>query len=129
MTMRRNCRKTPLTAQELLALPSTVDIVTAGNALGLSRTKAYQMYRDGEWPSEVPVLRLGKRFKVPTAPLLRYLGIERPPHTTDTPAPTANGGTTNASAMRRKIDPAKRYRLPTGEKLTGAEVLRRRGQS
>lgn len=119
-----------MTVDELLALPPTVDIPTAGSALGLSRTKSYQMFQSGQWPiDDVPVLRLGKRFKVPTAPLLRYLGIERTPHTTDTRASASGGGTTDAPAMRRSINPGKRYRLRSGEVVTGAEILRKRGQA
>lgn len=128
--MNKTYRKIPMSVEELLALPSTVDVVTAGNALGMSRAKSYQMLHNGEWPQEVPVRRLGKRLRVPTAPLLRYLGIERPPHAADTPRSTRRGEPTNASAMRRKIDPGESYRIKsTGEILTGAEVLRRRGQN
>ena len=128
--MKRSYRKTPLTAEQLLALPSTVDIVMAGNAMGMSRAKSYQMLQNGEWPDEVPVRRLGNRLRVPTAPLLRYLGIERPAHTTDTPRSARGGKPTDASSMRRKIDPSKRYRLKnSGEVVTGAEILRRRAAS
>lgn len=59
--------------QELLALPATVDLVTAARALGIGRTTAYQLARAGELP--VPVLRLGARYRVPTAALLSALGV------------------------------------------------------
>ncbi|MDP9428662.1 MAG: helix-turn-helix domain-containing protein [Actinomycetota bacterium] len=58
---------------ELLALPASVDLVTAAKALGIGRTTAYQLARSGELP--VPVLRLGVRYRVPTAALLHVLGI------------------------------------------------------
>ena len=58
---------------ELLALPTTVDLVTAARALGIGRTAAYQLARAGELP--VPVLRLGSRYRVPTAALLTALGV------------------------------------------------------
>lgn len=61
---------------ELLALPVTVDLPTAGRAFGLGRTKAYEMARAGEFPC--PVLPLGRRFKVTKANLLRALGIMAP---------------------------------------------------
>ncbi len=41
--------------------------------LGCGRSNGYQMIRDGSFP--VPVLRLGQRIRVPTAPLLEALGL------------------------------------------------------
>ncbi len=64
-----------LSSDELLALPAVVDIVTAGRVLGLGRGKSYELARRGEFP--VPVLRLGASLRVPTAPLLDLLGVER----------------------------------------------------
>lgn len=58
----------PLTAAQLQALPPLVDLMTAARVLGLGRTTAYELARAGLWPS--PLLRIGRRFKVPTAPLL-----------------------------------------------------------
>lgn len=44
--------------------------------------------------------------------------------------PPARGGElSNRPSIRRPIDPGKRYRLPTGEIVTGAEVVRRRGEA
>ena len=63
---------TPMTADELLALPPVIDLPTAARALGIGRTVAYRLVRDGEWPT--PVLRLGGTIRVPTAPLLALLG-------------------------------------------------------
>jgi predicted DNA-binding transcriptional regulator AlpA len=68
---------------ELLALPATVDLVTAARALGIGRTTAYQLARAGEFP--IPVLRLGARYRVVTSGLLAALGIE--PAGTGTAAP------------------------------------------
>lgn len=59
---------------ELLALPASVDLATAARALGIGRTTAYQLARTGELG--VPVLRLGVRYRVPTAALLQVLGID-----------------------------------------------------
>jgi len=70
---------------ELLALPATVDLVTAARALGIGRTTAYQLARSGEMP--VKVLRLGTRYRVPSAALLELLGISSSqPAAADTPA-------------------------------------------
>ncbi|WP_425834024.1 DNA-binding protein [Streptomyces fractus] len=60
--------------KELLALPATVNVVTAARALGISKEKAYQLIRCGEFP--VPVLRLGETHRVPSAGLRRVLGVE-----------------------------------------------------
>jgi predicted site-specific integrase-resolvase len=68
--------------EELLALPASVDLVTAARALGIGRTSAYRLARAGGLP--VPVLRLGVRYRVPTAALLQVLGIDQAAH-----APTA----------------------------------------
>ena len=62
-----------MTRAELLALPVVVDLVTAGRALGIGRTRAFELARRGDFP--VPVLRVGLTYRVPTAPLLYLLGI------------------------------------------------------
>jgi len=69
-----------MTRAQLLALPVVVDLVTAGKALGIGRTRAFELARRGEFP--VPVLRVGHTFRVPTAPLLQLVGIA-----TDDPHP------------------------------------------
>ncbi len=74
--------------EELLALPASVDLVTAAKALGIGRTTAYQLARAGELP--VPVLRLGVRYRVPTAALLEVLGISS----------TDNSSTRSAALIR-----------------------------
>lgn len=63
-----------LTRAELLALPVTVDVGTAARALGLGRSTAYELARCGEFPYRV--LRIRSTYRVPTAELLRVLGIE-----------------------------------------------------
>jgi helix-turn-helix protein len=65
-----------LTRTELLALPVVVDVPTAARALGLGRSTAYELARRDEFPC--PVLRVGSSYRVPTAGLLRVLGIEPP---------------------------------------------------
>ena len=61
-----------MTLAELLALPLIVDITTA-RALGLSRSTGYELARRGEFPCRV--LHVGSSYRVPTAELLRVLGI------------------------------------------------------
>lgn len=63
--------------QELLEADPTVPMwPTAGQALGMSRTTAFKLAKEGEFP--VRLLRLGSAIRVPTADLLKLLGIERP---------------------------------------------------
>jgi hypothetical protein len=57
---------------ELRELPAVVDLVTAGSALGLGRTKTYQLAQAGEFPCRI--IRIGKRYLVPTPELLTFLG-------------------------------------------------------
>jgi len=59
---------------ELLALPVSVDLVTAGKAWGMGRTKAHELARSGRFPC--PVLRVGTRYRITRADLLRSLGID-----------------------------------------------------
>lgn len=51
----------------------TVSITTAARCLGIHRTTAYGLAARGELG--VPVLRLGRGRRVPTAELRRVLGI------------------------------------------------------
>jgi hypothetical protein len=71
---------TPMTRDELLALPAVVDLKTAARALAIGRTRAFELVRRGEFP--VPVLRVGVTYRIPTAPLLELLGISRNAATT-----------------------------------------------
>jgi hypothetical protein len=65
-----------LTLAELGDLPAVTDLVTAGRALGLGRTKAYELARAGQFPC--PVLRAGTTWLVPTAGLLTVLDLPLP---------------------------------------------------
>ena len=65
-----------LTLAEIADLPAVTDLVTAGRALGLGRTKAYELARAGQFPC--PVIRAGKAWMVPTAGLLALLGLPVP---------------------------------------------------
>jgi predicted DNA-binding transcriptional regulator AlpA len=62
-----------LTLDELHALPATIDLPTAARALGLGRTKAYELAKHDQFPCRV--LRIGSTYRIPTAELLRYLCV------------------------------------------------------
>jgi len=62
-----------MSREELLALPAVVNLVTAARALDIGRTRAFELARRGDFP--VPVLRVGVTYRVPTAPLLKLLGL------------------------------------------------------
>ncbi len=66
--------KVPLLFEDLRHLPSVVDLQTAARALGLGRTKAYELAGRGEFPCRV--LKFGDTYRIPTAELLRVLGVE-----------------------------------------------------
>jgi Helix-turn-helix domain len=53
-------------------LGMTADIATAGFILGIGRGKAYELAKSGEFP--ITVLRIGRRYLVPTSALLALLG-------------------------------------------------------
>lgn len=40
-----------MSQDELLALPTTISVETAARAIGLGRTRAYQLARRGEFPA------------------------------------------------------------------------------
>ncbi|WP_253858887.1 helix-turn-helix transcriptional regulator [Prauserella alba] len=46
--------------------------------LGIGRTTAYRLARNGEFPS--PIVRVGRTYRVAVAPLLTLLGISEEPH-------------------------------------------------
>lgn len=66
-----------MNAEQLRALPAVLDVPTAADVLGISRTAAYELVRADAWPT--PVFHLGRLIRVPTAPLLALLGIEQRP--------------------------------------------------
>ncbi|WP_335980548.1 MULTISPECIES: DNA-binding protein [Streptomycetaceae] len=67
----------PLGFAEALDLPLSVDLRTAARALGICPATAYKLIRLDAFPCTV--LRLGWRYRIPTAGLLRALGIEERP--------------------------------------------------
>lgn len=65
------------TTQQIWDLGVKCDLATAASIFGVSRNHAYEMAAAGEFP--VPVLRVGRFYKVPTAPIRRLLQIDDPP--------------------------------------------------
>ena len=74
-----------MTRAELIALPAVIDVTTAARALGLGRSTAYDLARRGKFPCRV--LHIGSSYRVPSAELLRVLGIE--PADESVPPPAA----------------------------------------
>lgn len=80
-----------MSAIDPASLPPVLDVPTAGRLLGLGRSAAYALVLAERWPT--PVVRLGRRLRIPTAPLLALLGLDpvRPsqPGGIVSPSPTA----------------------------------------
>ncbi|MFJ1749947.1 hypothetical protein ACIOJD_27425 [Streptomyces sp. NPDC088116] len=74
--MRENTAGGPakgMSREDLLALPVAVDLETSNRALGLGRSKGYELAKRGAYPCKV--LRLGNAYRVVTADLLDLLGL------------------------------------------------------
>jgi hypothetical protein len=76
-----------MTEAEVLALPAAVDLATAGRALGIGRTKAFELAREGRFP--VKVLQVGEKFRVPRTALLEALDIDPAAAVSGDPQPAA----------------------------------------
>lgn len=50
---------------------TVIDLLEAARMLGIGRTLAYRLVREGRWPT--PVIRVGRLIKIPVAPLNEYL--------------------------------------------------------
>lgn len=74
---------TSLSRDEILALPAVIDVETAARALGLGRTTAHALVRAGAFP--VRVLRVGHKYRIPTAALLELLEVRHDSTTDDAP--------------------------------------------
>ena len=62
------------TEQAVRALGMTTDVEIAGEILGIGRTKAYEMAKNGNFP--VKILRIGRRYKVSVPALLKLLDVD-----------------------------------------------------
>ena len=68
---------TPLSRSELLSLPPVINLVTLGRALGISEPTTRERARRGEFEAiGIRVLRLGAQYRIPTADVLRVLGLD-----------------------------------------------------
>jgi hypothetical protein len=76
-----------LTMEELLALPVSVDLVTAGRAFGIGRTKSFELAQQDEFPCRV--LKIGKKYRVPRSAIFDALGISSAPVISGEPQPAA----------------------------------------
>nr|WP_185034856.1 helix-turn-helix domain-containing protein [Actinomadura coerulea] len=66
-----------MTHEELAALPTTTTIETAARALGLGRTRAYELARENRFPCKV--IRIGSTYRVVTADLQRLVSSSQSP--------------------------------------------------
>ncbi|MCT9090567.1 integrase [Streptomyces sp. ASQP_92] len=64
-----------MTHEELMTLPVVVPLETANRALGIGRTRGYDMAKREAYP--VRVLRHGRRYTVSRYDLHRHLGVVR----------------------------------------------------
>jgi hypothetical protein len=63
-----------LAADEIRRLPPVLTVVQAAALLGIGRSNAYHAVKTDSWPTRV--VRVGKCIRIPTAEVLRLLGIE-----------------------------------------------------
>ena len=64
-----------MTVERARNVPPVVDVPTAAAMLGIGRTAAYELIRSGKWPT--PVLRVGNSIRIPSAPILELILVER----------------------------------------------------
>lgn len=62
-----------LTVEQVMDLPAMVDLLTAGKALGIGRSKSYELAAAGRFPC--PVRRVGATWRIAKADLLKLLSI------------------------------------------------------
>lgn len=68
-------RRPPWHIEDVRALGVITDLVTAGSILGIGRTTAYVLAREDRFP--IPVLKVGDRYQVPVAGLLKAIGADQ----------------------------------------------------
>jgi len=82
------------------ALGPTVDVQSAARLLGIGRTTAYQLASRNALP--VPVVRIGRSLRIPSAPLLALLGLAQQPENGASRGETDPGpGSDQASSLDR----------------------------
>lgn len=86
----------PLSRAQILELPPTIDLPTLGRALGLSEPVIRERARLGELePLGIKVVRLGAKYRVVTASLWAFLGLD---------AGTGCGGSEKPAVVRSNAD-------------------------
>jgi hypothetical protein len=73
MTSTPTVNQRGMSLDEVLALPATVNVVTAARALGIGHNKAYDLIKAGQFP--VRTLSMGDTVRIPTAALWEALGV------------------------------------------------------
>jgi excisionase family DNA binding protein len=69
----RENRGVEMASERVGLFGATVGVEEAAGLLGIGRTLAYRLARRGELP--VPVIRIGRVLRIPTAPLRALLGL------------------------------------------------------
>jgi excisionase family DNA binding protein len=96
------------TLAQVAALPATLSLPEAARLLGIGRTHAYTLAASGQFP--VPVIRLGRIVRVPTAPLLELLGLPTPVPPSapdpDAPVPAPDGGGADQEPPAHRGEPS-----------------------
>ncbi|MFJ9893811.1 helix-turn-helix domain-containing protein [Streptomyces sp. NPDC091280] len=72
-----NRTRRTLTFAEAFDLPLSVDLQTAARAFAVCPATAYRLVHLGRFPCRV--VRIGHQYRIPTASLMRALGIENLP--------------------------------------------------
>jgi hypothetical protein len=63
-----------MSLDELLSLPVSVDLTTAGRAFGIGRTKSFELVRQGRFP--VKVISVGAKYRVTRSAIFEALGLD-----------------------------------------------------
>jgi excisionase family DNA binding protein len=94
-------RTTALTAQDIAALPAAPDLRTTCRALGISRSKGYELLAAGEFPLEG--FKVGSLWRFRLTDLAAFLGLPSPggAHTAHTPFATSDGSQASGVQIRQ----------------------------
>ena len=76
-----------MSLDELLSLPVSVDLTTAGRAFGIGRTKSFELARQGRFP--VKVISVGAKYRVSRTAIFEALGLDPATATISDQMPTA----------------------------------------
>jgi hypothetical protein len=63
-----------MSLDELLSLPVSVDLTTAGRAFGIGRTKSFELARQGRFP--IKVISVGAKYRVTRSAIFDALGLD-----------------------------------------------------